>query len=76
MTNRRNQVDFAKSTFYFKISLFFFFGGGGGGGGGKCIISFYHMIQYVFFAIVCEKSSKNINFRVDFVYYFAWGTDV
>ena len=51
MTNRSNQVDFAKSNqpikpFFFFLFFFFFFGGGGGGG--KCIISFYHMIQYVF----------------------------
>ena len=25
------------------------------------------------FAVVCENSCKNINFSVDFVYYFAWG---
>ena len=41
MTNRSNQVDFAKSIFISKSAYKTVFGG-------KCIISFYHMIQYVF----------------------------
>ena len=41
MTNQSNQVDFANQLFISKSAYKPFLGG-------KCIISFYHMIQYVF----------------------------
>ena len=53
IANRRNQVDFAKSTFYYEnqpIKPIF---------GAKCIISFYHMIS----STILQNKPPNLIFH-------------